>query len=97
MIAERITLVNPVRARRRVVCRRSPVRGRCSGCASAWRGGGEAALGAGVQGTLEDEGGAVRITGSDGAGITNAHGTFESIELDQTIQDPNFLVSLVRD
>jgi hypothetical protein len=73
------------------------VRGRCSGCASAWRGGGEAALGAGVQGTLEDEGGAVRITGSDGAGITNAHGTFESIELDQTIQDPNFLVSLVRD
>ena len=34
---------------------------------------------------------AVHITGSDGAGITNAHGTFERIELDETTQDPNFL------
>src|ERR671914_502779 len=34
---------------------------------------------------------AVHITGSDGAGITNAHGTFERIELDDTTQDPNFL------
>ena len=29
---------------------------------------------------------AVHITGSDGAGITNAHGTFERIELDDTTQ-----------
>jgi len=34
---------------------------------------------------------AVHITGSDAAGITNAHGTFDSIELDETTQDPNFL------
>jgi LPXTG-motif cell wall-anchored protein len=34
---------------------------------------------------------AVHITGSDGAGITNAHGTFERIELDDTTQDSNFL------
>ena len=34
---------------------------------------------------------AVHITGSDGAGITNAHGTFDRIELDDTTQDPNFL------
>jgi hypothetical protein len=34
---------------------------------------------------------AVHITGSDAAGITNAHGTFDSIELDDTTQDPNFL------
>src|SRR5215207_7288541 len=34
---------------------------------------------------------AVHITGNDGAGITNAHGTFDSIELDDTTQDPNFL------
>src|SRR5215207_3391947 len=34
---------------------------------------------------------AVHITGSDGAGITNAHGTFERIELSDTTQDPNFL------
>src|SRR5215208_5839292 len=34
---------------------------------------------------------AVHITGTDGAGITNAHGTFERIELDDTTQDPNFL------
>ncbi len=34
---------------------------------------------------------AVHITGSDAAGITNAHGTFDSIELDNTTQDPNFL------
>jgi hypothetical protein len=34
---------------------------------------------------------AVHITGSDGAGITNAQGTFERIELDDTTQDPNFL------
>ncbi len=34
---------------------------------------------------------AVHITGSDGAGITNAHGTFDSIELDDTTQDSNFL------
>jgi opacity protein-like surface antigen len=34
---------------------------------------------------------AVHITGSDGAGITNAHGTFERIELDDTTQDANFL------
>jgi hypothetical protein len=36
---------------------------------------------------------AVHITGSDAAGITNAHGTFERIELDETTQDPNFLGS----
>jgi hypothetical protein len=34
---------------------------------------------------------AVHITGNDGAGITNAHGTFERIELDDTTQDANFL------
>jgi hypothetical protein len=34
---------------------------------------------------------AVHITGSDAAGITNAHGTFERIELDDTTQDSNFL------
>jgi hypothetical protein len=34
---------------------------------------------------------AVHITGSDAAGITNAHGTFERIELDDSTQDPNFL------
>jgi hypothetical protein len=34
---------------------------------------------------------AVHITGSDAAGITNAHGTFDSIELDDTSQDPNFV------
>jgi Right handed beta helix region len=34
---------------------------------------------------------AVHITGSDAAGITNAHGIFDSIELDDTTQDPNFL------
>src|SRR5215204_1723962 len=34
---------------------------------------------------------AVHITGNDGAGITNAHGTFDSIELSDTTQDPNFL------
>jgi hypothetical protein len=34
---------------------------------------------------------AVHITGSDAAGITNARGTFERIELDDTTQDPNFL------
>jgi LPXTG-motif cell wall-anchored protein len=34
---------------------------------------------------------AVHITGSDGAGITNAQGTFDRIELDDTTQDPNFL------
>jgi hypothetical protein len=34
---------------------------------------------------------AVHITGSDAAGITNARGTFDSIELDDTTQDPNFL------
>jgi hypothetical protein len=34
---------------------------------------------------------AVHITGSDAAGITNAHGTFDRIELDDTTQDPNFL------
>jgi Bacterial Ig domain/Right handed beta helix region len=34
---------------------------------------------------------AVHITGSDAAGITNAHGTFERIELDDTTQDPGFL------
>jgi hypothetical protein len=33
----------------------------------------------------------VHITGSDAAGITNAHGTFERIELSDTTQDPNFL------
>jgi hypothetical protein len=34
---------------------------------------------------------AVHITGSDAAGITNARGTFDSIELDDTTQDPGFL------
>jgi len=34
---------------------------------------------------------AVHITGSDATGISNAHGTFERIELDDTTQDPNFL------
>jgi hypothetical protein len=34
---------------------------------------------------------AVHITGSDAAGITNARGTFERIELDETTQDPSFL------
>jgi hypothetical protein len=34
---------------------------------------------------------AVHITGTDAAGITNAHGTFERIELDDTTQDPTFL------
>src|SRR5215217_5974750 len=34
---------------------------------------------------------AVHITGNDGAGITNAHGTFDSIELSDPTQDPNFL------
>jgi Disaggregatase related len=34
---------------------------------------------------------AVHITGSDAAGITNAHGTFERIELDDTTQDETFL------
>jgi hypothetical protein len=34
---------------------------------------------------------AVHLTGSDAAGITNAHGTFDRIELDDTTQDPNFL------
>jgi hypothetical protein len=34
---------------------------------------------------------AVHITGSDAAGITNAHGTFDRIELDDTTQDPKFL------
>ena len=34
---------------------------------------------------------AVHITGNDGAGVTNAHGTFDRIELNDTTQDPNFL------
>jgi hypothetical protein len=34
---------------------------------------------------------AVHITGSDAAGITNARGTFDRIELNDTTQDPNFL------
>jgi hypothetical protein len=34
---------------------------------------------------------AVHITGSDGTGISNARGTFDRIELDDTTQDPNFL------
>jgi hypothetical protein len=34
---------------------------------------------------------AVHITGSDAAGITNAHGTFDRIELDDTTQDRKFL------
>jgi hypothetical protein len=34
---------------------------------------------------------AVHITGSDAAGISNARGTFDSIELDDTTQDKNFL------
>jgi hypothetical protein len=34
---------------------------------------------------------AVHITGSDGAGITNAHGTFERIELNDTTNNLDFL------
>jgi hypothetical protein len=34
---------------------------------------------------------AVHITGSDAAGITNARGTFDRIELDETTQEPKFL------
>ena len=34
---------------------------------------------------------AVHVTGNDGTGITNAHGTFDRIELDDTTEDPNFL------
>ena len=34
---------------------------------------------------------AVHITGSEAAGITNAHGTFDSIELSDTTQNPDFL------
>jgi hypothetical protein len=34
---------------------------------------------------------AVHITATDAAGITNAHGTFERIELDDTTKDANFL------
>ena len=34
---------------------------------------------------------AVDITGTDGAGITNAHGTFDSIELDDTTNNADFL------
>jgi hypothetical protein len=34
---------------------------------------------------------AVHITGSDGAGITNARGTFDRIELDDTTNNPDFL------
>jgi hypothetical protein len=34
---------------------------------------------------------AVHVTGSDGTGISNAHGTFDRIELDDTTRDPNFL------
>jgi hypothetical protein len=34
---------------------------------------------------------AVHITGSDAAGITNAHGTFDSVELDDTTNNPDFL------
>ena len=34
---------------------------------------------------------AVHITGSDGAGITNAHGTFDRIELNDTTNNPDFL------
>jgi hypothetical protein len=34
---------------------------------------------------------AVHITGNDGAGITNAHGSFERIELSDTTQNPDFL------
>src|SRR5918994_1010490 len=34
---------------------------------------------------------AVHITGNDGAGITNAHGTFDRIELSDTTQNPDFL------
>jgi len=39
---------------------------------------------------------AVEITGSDAAGITNARGTFDRIELYDTTQDPNFLGSRLR-
>jgi hypothetical protein len=34
---------------------------------------------------------AVHITGTDAAGITNAHGTFERIELEDTTNNPDFL------
>jgi hypothetical protein len=34
---------------------------------------------------------AVHITGSDATGISNARGTFDRIELDDTTRDPNFL------
>jgi hypothetical protein len=34
---------------------------------------------------------AVHITGSGAAGITNAHGTFDSVELDDTTNNPDFL------
>jgi hypothetical protein len=34
---------------------------------------------------------AVHITGNEGAGITNAHGTFDRIELSDTTQNPDFL------
>jgi hypothetical protein len=34
---------------------------------------------------------AVHITGSDGAGITNARGTFDSIELNDTTKNPDFI------
>jgi Right handed beta helix region len=34
---------------------------------------------------------AVHITGTDAAGITNAHGTFVRIELEETTQESNFL------
>jgi hypothetical protein len=34
---------------------------------------------------------AVHVTGSDAAGITNAHGTFDRIELDDTTNNPDFL------
>jgi hypothetical protein len=34
---------------------------------------------------------AVHITGSRAAGITNARGTFDRIELNETTQDPNFI------
>jgi hypothetical protein len=34
---------------------------------------------------------AVHITGTDAAGITNAHGTFDRIELDDTTNNPDFL------
>jgi hypothetical protein len=34
---------------------------------------------------------AVHITGNEGAGITNAHGTFDRLELSDTTQNPDFL------